>query len=179
MQSFTRYGSSGIFTILLFAFTSCTASNHTFAERAGGLPDIQALEEADQRRVSESGADDESEGLANLFWCPLVIMQGEGYGPTEEQMPKGMTYIDMDAYGPLFMIVDHVAYHYDEDKQLYERASDSQFLWGLWASERNDVRVPSGWRSATKTSLLFGLLKSRSRDYAEDAPADLQEPASL
>jgi len=159
-----------VVTLLLLALASCVTQNHKFADRHGQLPDIQALAAARQLEVEKHK---NNGGLGDVSWFPLLAMNAEIYNVKSPPWPAGTGYAEFDAYGPLFMFVDAEACSYDEQQKLYERNHDAQYLWGLYRSERNDVRVPSGWRVDTETSLLFGLLRWPNEFYVKTLPYDL------
>jgi hypothetical protein len=148
---------------LLLPMTSCMMNNHTphsFPDR-GGAPDIQAMEKARQENASKN----RSGGLGDVSWYPLLALNAETYDASNDPRPKGTRYVDFESYGPLFMFADAEEYHYDEDQQVYEHNIGKSYLWGLYRFERNDVRVPSGWRYDEETSLLFGLMRWPSDAY--------------
>src|SRR5690606_29449123 len=149
-------------SLLLLSWTSCITRNHKFADRGGELPDVRALEAARQVEVDKRK---NNGGLGDVSWFPLLAMNAEIYNVKKSPWPPGRGYAEFDAYGPLFMFVSAEACSYDEQLQLYERSHDAQYLWGLIRTERNDVRVPSGWRVDTETSLLFGLLRWPNEYY--------------
>ena len=60
---------------------------------------------------------------------------------------------------------------YDEEGKLYEQLDHTSALWGLWWSKDTRVRVPTGWRVESESSLLFGLLRWPSSYYVDD-PAE-------
>jgi len=152
------------------ALLSCSTTNYSFAGRDGLPPNIEVLEQARQELESVPGKT--GSGLGDISWLPLIAMSAEIYNVADHQMPKGTGYAAFDAYGPLFMFVASETFQYDEQQRLYERNEDSSYLWGLVRSERNDVRVPSGWRVDTETSILFGLLRWPAEYYMSNLPID-------
>lgn len=151
--------------LFLLPLTSCAIKDHTFPERVGA-PDVVALEKARQAEEAKG----EEGGLGDLSWYPLLAMNFEIYSSSKPPMPSGTTYAEMDAYGPLFMFADAETFHYDDDQELYERKVEKSYLWGLYRYERDDVRVPMGWRYDEQTSLLFGILRWPSEVYITDEP---------
>lgn len=149
--------------ILLLSMTSCVVSDHTFADR-NGAPDVQALEKMRQEQLAKK----EPGGLGDFAWYPLLSMSFEVYNVSKPPLPSGTTYSELDAFGPLFMFADGDAFHYDEKQELYERNIEQSYLWGLYRHERDDVRVPYGWRYQEETSILFGLLRWPSKVYISD-----------
>lgn len=149
--------------VLLLPMTSCVVRSHRFADR-DGAPDVQMLEEARLEQLAKNN----NGGLGDVSWLPLLAMNMELYNVSNPPWPKGTGYAEYDAYGPLFMFVDAESFHYDEQQELYERNVQQSYLWGLYRYERDDVRVPSGWRYNEETSLLFGLLRWPSDVYITD-----------
>lgn len=166
--------SLAVVSVLLLALSSCATSNYRFAARDGLPPDVEVLENARREHAGVSGR--KGNGLGDVSWVPLIAMNAEIYNVSNPTMPKGTGYAAFDAYGPLFFIVDAETFHYDEQQRLYERSEDSSYLWGLFRTERNDVRVPSGWRVDTETSLLFGLLRWPAEYYMSNLPIDRLTP---
>ena len=161
-----------VVSCLLVTFTSCVSNNFRFADRNGGLPHVKALETARQAELEKNNKG----GLGDVMWLPLLTMKAEIYNEPSAVWPKGTGYADYDAYGPLFMFADSDVCHYDEQQRLYERNLASQYLWGLYKSEQNEVRVPTGWRVDHETSLLFGLLRWPETIYVESLPYDAEQP---
>lgn len=155
---------------VLLSLASCSTNNYSFAARDGLPPNVEVLEQARQELASAPGS--KNNGLGDISWLPLIAMNAEVYNTAHPQMPKGTRYAEFDAFGPLFMFVDAETYQYDEQQRLYERGEDASYLWGLVRSERNDVRVPSGWRVDTETSVLFGLLRWPAEYYMSNLPID-------
>ena len=159
---------------LLLGLVSCSTSNYHFAARDGLPPDVKILEQARQQVGVAKGG--KHKGLGDVSWFPLIAMNGELYNVAAPEMASGTGYAEFDAYGPLFMFVDGESFHYDEQQRLYERKQGSRYLWGLVNSERNEVRVPSGWRVAAETSILFGLLRWPSEEYVSTLALDRLTP---
>jgi hypothetical protein len=156
-----------VVALLLLPMTSCVMRSHTFFDR-NGAPDVHELEKARQQELAKN-----DEGvLDDVSWCPLLALNMERYDVAKAPFQSGTTYIEVDAFGPLFMCIDSDAYHYDEKQMLYERGTLKSYLWGLYRYERNDVRVSSGWRYDAEKSLLFGLLRWPSMAYI-DGDSDL------
>lgn len=176
MQSSTLAVASALF----LALASCSTNNYSFADRDGLPPNVGVLEQARQELAVVPGKTES--GLGDVSWFPLMALNAEIYNVSDPQMPKGTGYTGLNAYGPLFMFVDVETYQYDEQQRLYERAEGSSYLWGLMRSQRNDVRVPSGWRVDTETSILFGLLRWPDDYYTTNLPIDrltvVEPPAS-
>tara|TARA_R110002072_G_scaffold299403_6_gene474992 strand:- start:40242 stop:40814 length:573 start_codon:yes stop_codon:yes gene_type:complete len=152
-----------VVAFLPLVMTSCVVSNHHFGDR-DGAPDVAALEQARQERMARN----DTGGLGDVTWIPLLTTNFEIYNVSNPPWPAGTGYAELDAYGPLFMFVDGDAFHYDENQELYERNIEQSYFWGLYRYERDDVRVPSGWRYNEQTSILFGLLRWPSRVYITD-----------
>jgi hypothetical protein len=153
---------------LLAVLTSCALRSYSFPPRHGELPDAKALETAREVQVKRGNGG----GLGDVYWLPFLAFRAEIYNTPDGEWPTGTAYGDYDSYGPFGMFSDSDACHYDEQLQLYERNFESQFVWGLYRSERNDVRVASGWRVDSETSILFGLLRWPSKAYHQSLPYD-------
>lgn len=165
-----RSTTNAVLSVLLLGFTSCATRSYSFADRDGLPPDVVALEKAREEHDSVPGK--KGTGLGDVSWVPLFAMNAEIYNSSNAPYPKGTTYADFDAYGPLFMFASGEAYHYDEEQRLYERSDEASYLWGLASNERSDIRVPSGWHVRTNTSLLFGLLNWPATYYITNLPID-------
>jgi hypothetical protein len=153
---------------LLVVLASCTLRNYSFPPRHGELPDVPAMEAARQAKAAPGSAG----SLRDVFCIPLVALHVEAYKGSDGNWPRGTTYEDTDTYGPLVMIYEMESCHYDEQQKLFERNFDSQYFWGLYQSERNDVRVASGWRVDKESRLLFGLLRWAHKSYHSSLPYD-------
>ncbi|MGK0201020.1 MAG: hypothetical protein ACI89X_001430 [Planctomycetota bacterium] len=149
--------------VYLLSMTSCVMRSHTFPDRVGA-PDVQALEKMRQEQLAKK----DTGGLGAFAWYPLLSMSFEGYNVSNPPLPSGTSYAELDAFGPLLMFADGDAFHYDEKQELYERNIEQSYLWGFYRYERDDVRVPYGWRYREETSILFGLLRWPSNVYISD-----------
>lgn len=163
-----------LLAVLLFGFTACATKSYSFPDRDGLPPDVGALEQARQEMNKVPGKKDA--GLGDVSWFPLIAMNAEIYNVSNPPGPKGTTYADFDAYGPLFMFVGGESYRYDQQQRLVQRTDESSVLWGLWSSERKDIRVPSGWYVDSETRLLFGLLRWPAEYYISSLPIDRLTP---
>jgi len=155
------------------ALASCATSNYRFADRGDAPPDVQALERAREQRMELGG---KQETLGEASWLPLVAIHGQFYGSPDAEMRKGTRHSELDGYGPIFMFSSSATRHYDEEQRLYERSEASGYVWGLFSSRSNHVRVPGGWRVESDTRALFGLLRWPSVNYVDKDPEG--EPAS-
>lgn len=156
--------------IAALSLAACSTYDDSWPQR-DGLPDLVALEKV---RAEDPDKDDTVGAVA---WVPLISMQGEIYGESDPHLAEGTSYVDFDAYGPLFFAGDVEKFHYGEGNELYEREQETHAAWGLWKRTRNDVRVPSGWRVETEASLLWGLLSWPDVYYVTDAPGTVQPAA--
>jgi hypothetical protein len=152
--------------IMVSCATSCTLGNHTFENRKGVLPDVVKMS-ADHQELPL-----EDDSLVEISWLPLWSLDGQGFEESDAEFRDGMTYFRGRGMGPLFFVACSESYHYDRDLVLYEKQDDASLLWGLWGHRENVVRVPSGWRVATRSSLLFGLLNWPDMYYMDQSEYD-------
>lgn len=143
--------------------TSCISS-YQFPDHGARTPDWQTLEQARDALAVDENFNGE---LSDFLWLPLLTMQFKEYGPSDPLLLAGSTLTEMEAYGPMVMFSGIDRWSFDEQGQLYERYEGSNALW-LWENQETRVRVPSGWRIDSETSLLLGLLHWSTTVYVSE-----------
>ncbi len=87
----------------------------------------------------------------------------------DESLPEGFVEADIDAYLPLFGIIDATVNRYDSDRRMYESHQFNSYLWGLFQTHREQVDTTVGLREKkTRRFLWFFVWRSSPKYF--DSP---------
>ncbi|MDF1839766.1 MAG: hypothetical protein P1V35_18015 [Planctomycetota bacterium] len=134
--------------------TGCATSNFNF-DALSETSEYSRVERMGQALVEmeESGEGDSLHdvGMAPLFHTHLnVFSRAE-----EDGIPKGFVESDIDAYLPVFGVVDMEVHRYDENLEKYESHEYDSYLWGLFQNHREHIATPVGMRVKETRRLLW------------------------
>ena len=135
-------------------WTGCAASNYDF----DALNELRATPRGSHltRGLEREREEGEAQELFALDVVPLARTRLNVFAASKDEgIPAGYVEADVDAYLPLFGIVDATIQRYDEDSRWYERHDVRSYLWGLWQSHKEQIDTQNGVRERTKRRFLW------------------------
>lgn len=151
-------------TLIAAALASCASSNYDFGvhsdvglhSRASDLAEDLALE----RQV---GSEEE---LYDVSVVPLAHSHLSVFAEvTDPDEPPGYVEADIDAYLPLFGIVDATVSRYSPDHRVYEHHEYDSYFWGLFQTHRELIDTQVGLREKRSKRLLWLLSWHSEPEY--------------
>lgn len=132
----------------------CAASNYDFHELSSiDGPARGARLSEDLLREQRDGTHDE---LYDIDVLPLARTHLSVFAESDDEgVPDGYVEADIDAYLPLFGIVDATVNRYDDERSLYEHHEFKSYLWGLFQTHREQVDTKHGLREKKMRRLLW------------------------
>ncbi len=166
----TAHGKLRIAVGFLLAATcaGCATSNYDFAALSEASDDYRGERlSRDWEVENEDGKDD---GLYDVSVFPLVHTSLNVFTePDEEGIPNGFVEADIDAYLPLFGILDVCIKRYDTDRKMYEQQEYNSYLWGLLQTHRELIDTEVGLREQKRGRFLWFFGWTSSPKYADGA----------
>lgn len=144
----------GALILITVACAGCVTSNYDFAalSEVGGHARGARLWQA---LVLEQ-EDGHHEELYDIDMIPLVRTHLNVFAESDDEgLPPGFVEADIDAWLPLFGIVDGTVDRYDSDRQRFEHHEFSSWLWGLFQTHREQVDTTVGLREQNVLRLLW------------------------
>ena len=148
--------------------TGCMASNYDFGgiSKLSGRSRVERLA-GELQRESQSR---EERDLYDIQVIPLAHTSLNVFSEsTDEKFPEGFVEADVDAYLPLFGVVDAEVSRYASDRELIERHKFKSYLWGLVQAYREQVNTSLGLRERTVRRFLWLFRWHSSPKYTEVA----------
>jgi len=129
--------------------TSGCVTNHPFV--SGERLDVPEL-------VTELETKDKDEkALVDLTYFPFAYLDLKLFTETEdtEHYPEGHTFVSVQSWLPLSLIVDAEIELFDVEQAGYETHEFTSVLWGLWSRHHQTIPTDHGERIERNYGLLW------------------------
>ncbi|MFN0060773.1 MAG: hypothetical protein ACKVX7_20145 [Planctomycetota bacterium] len=148
------------FVIVLGLVCGCSFGNYPFSDEPTQVEFVEmaeALKARSERRMKAAP-------LFDWAWFPLVRTRQRVFGGQDNPtFPVGLKYTNASAIGPLWCVSSRRSWCLDAEQRVYEDVQVRNVLWGLYASELANVRVPNGKRVEQRATILFGIFRFAPR----------------
>lgn len=146
----------------------CATSNYNFdaLSDASELSRVERMGEA----LAEREANGQTEDLHEVSMTPLLHTHLNVFGRSDDDgIPKGFVEADVNAYLPLFGVVDMKVNRYDDDLNEYESHNYDSYLWGLFQTHKERITTPVGLREEKTRRFLWFFVWRSAPKYVEVA----------
>jgi hypothetical protein len=146
----------------------CATSNYDFDALSDASDDSRVERLSRDWDVENEGGKDD--GLYDISVLPLAHTSLNVFAESDEEgIPEGFVEADIDAYLPLFGILDVCIKRYDNDRRMYEQQDYNSYLWGLFQTHRELIDTEVGLREKKRGRFLWFFGWSSSPKYADQA----------
>lgn len=142
--------------LLLLAVTSggCATRNYDFDAMSGVDGSARAIRLT--KDLALEIAEGDHEELYDVKMIPLAHTHLNVFSESTDQgIEEGYVEADIDAYLPLFSIINAKITRYDGDRRLAEHHEFHSFLWGLYSSHLERVDTRLGMRETKERRFLW------------------------
>lgn len=154
MTTITKACSLASFLLFAASFGSCSTANYDFdgLSELHGSPRAERLT-SDLLQERQGG---EHQDLYDVKMIPLVHTRLNVFTEeSDEDSPGGYVEADIEAYLPLFGIVNAAVTRYDDERNMSEHHEFDSYLWGMFQSHREKVDTRLGLRETKGRRFLW------------------------
>ncbi len=151
---FLQAGFSALLLMLVTIFGSCAAQNYNFDGIAAisGSPRVDRLVHDLGHQQGEKHPQD----LFDLSMIPLAHTHLQVFSESSDEGISGsFVEANVDAYLPLFGVIQAKVTRYDSFRNLSEHHEYNSYLWGLFQSHREKVDTRLGMRESKERRFLW------------------------
>ena len=159
--------------LLLPMLGACATSNYAFEDIATLKGESRAMRLTSD--LDEGILSGDEDALYDLKVIPFAHSRLAVFQETEQDgqgNPDGFVEADIEAYLPLFGILDVEVTRYTEDNRMSEHHEYNSYLWGIFQTHRELVDTRLGMRESRKKRFLWFFGWTSTPEYTRSPAQD-------